>query len=104
MRQLLLFPIVVIGLSFLALSGGCADERRPNGRGELELDVSEIRSLCDSVAKKAMAEVRASWVEQTPLGSVDDAEAKILYIWTEEGSKAQCELEYRIKQQQILQK
>ena len=100
MRQLLLFPIVGIGLSFLALSAGCADERREKERSELGLDASEIRFLCGSVAKKAMAEVRASWAQQTPLGGVNDAEAKVLYIWTEEGAKAECELEYRIKQQE----
>ena len=72
-----------IGLLTFALAG-CSKGGDPG----LPLTLEEVRVLCDAVGDAAFA--RAN----------DGKETAAALRWIEEGAKAECELEYRIKQQE----
>jgi len=78
-----------IGLLAVALVG-CAD-KDPS----LAMDATEIRVLCKAVADKAMAEAPVL----LPNGQ-ERQDAVVTLEWTRDGARAECELEYRIKQQE----
>lgn len=54
----------------------------------LQLSLSDIKSLCDKVGDAAFSRANEGTRE------------KISLDWIEQGAEAQCELEYRIKQQE----
>ncbi len=78
-----------IGLLAIALVG-CADNDP-----SLAMDATDIRVLCKAVADKAMAEAPVV----LPNGQ-ERQDAMVTLEWTRNGAKAECELEYRIKQQE----
>lgn len=61
---------------------GCA-KKDPS----LPMDANEIRTLCSKVGLAAF-------------GRANEGKDKISLDWIEQGAKAQCELEHRIKQQE----
>jgi hypothetical protein len=70
---------------------GCAKNDKP----PLAMDADEIRRLCVAVANNARADA--------PVYLRDGQErpdARLVLEWTYEGARAECELEYRIKQQE----
>jgi len=73
---------------FLLILAGCS-------RSDTELQLSEIRSLCSEVGDKARADfpVYFSNGQERP-------DALVVLELTKEGAAAECELEYRIKQQE----
>lgn len=70
----------------LVVTAGC-------GRGdpELQLNLSDIKILCDDVGNKAFAEMNARDSNRPNAAGFAQVQA---------GATAQCELEYRIKQQE----
>jgi hypothetical protein len=82
-------------MAVLAVAASLTGCSRSDSRGDMELQLYEIRSLCSKVGNKAMADspVYFSNGQERP-------DAKIVLEWTKEGTAAQCELEYRIKQQE----
>jgi hypothetical protein len=73
----------IVALVMIALAG--CDSPPANER--LEMNISKIRALCAEAGLKAWA--------ASPL---EDGLRKQMFI---DGVKAECELEYRIKQQQV---
>lgn len=69
---------------------GCADHDP-----SLAMDATDIRVLCKAVADKAMAEAPIL----LPNGQ-ERPDARVTLEWTRDGAKAECELKYRIKQQE----
>ena len=71
----------LIGTILLGALAGCAKD------ASLLMDVNEIRRLCDKVSYAAFVK-RAN-------------EETLLPYAIQRGAEAQCELEYRIKQQEV---
>jgi hypothetical protein len=73
----------VFFLLFLLILAGCSQ-----GDPELQLSLTEIKELCGKVGDAAFSKAN------------DGGTPKIGLDWIESGAEAQCELEYRIKQQE----
>lgn len=73
-------------LLLLVALAGCS-----RGDPQLQLDLSDIKILCDDVGRRAFAELNA---RDTNRPSDED------FAWIKPGAVAECELEYRIKQQE----
>jgi hypothetical protein len=70
-------------LAVAASLTGCS-----RGDPELQLSLTEIKELCSKVGSAAFSKAN------------DGQQPKIGLDWIEGGAEAQCELEYRIKQQE----
>jgi hypothetical protein len=73
----------MVVLAVAASLTGCS-----RGDPELQLSLTEIKGFCELVGDAAFAKANDG---ETPKMSLD---------WIEAGAQAQCELEYRIKQQE----
>lgn len=69
---------------------GCAEKDQT-----LKMDAADIRVLCDAVANKKMANAPIYYPSGQPR-----PDAQVTLDWVKQGAKAECELEYRIKQQE----
>ena len=78
----------VTAVLFLVSLSGCS-----RGDPQLQLDLSDIKSLCEAVAYKAFSEMNAR-DSNRPSALAQD------FNWIKNGAVAECELEYRIKQQE----
>ena len=74
-------------IPLLAVAVGLAGCSR--GDPELQLSLTEIKQLCDKVGDAAFSKAN------------DGVKKKFELDWIEGGAVAQCELEYRIKQQEV---
>ena len=83
---------LIVSISAVALMG-CA-----KSDSSLEMDLAEIRVLCDAVSKREAIGL-AGKLSDSGANAASDG-VKTALEWTKDGSRAECELEYRIKQQE----